>query len=480
MVETEKGIVSLLLTSENWDSIYDILIPEAFENNFCRNCYEILLDEHRAKSKHDITLLVRKLQNKIKGSLEIEITTALKEIIDTNTLGLFSVKSAETLMSEYNARKVNAILTQNQINGANLYEEIDRIGRAIQDIKSPAQVGMDMTDFVKEFDGKYFTFHEESGVRTGFKCFDDFLDIDGGDMVVIGARPAVGKTALAIQLAEQMADLDKKVLVFNLEMVEKQIFERMLSTEMGFSLTKIKRADSLAKEEVPIYQNALKRIMSRKLRFITGSQKVSDIRMSTRKIKPDVVIIDYLQLVKSDVSYGGNRYAEVGDISHELKALAVELKIPIFVLTQLNRVAKATTEPSMNEIRESGDIEQDASIILLLWNADENDYSKKGVKIDKNRQGQLYKWNDRFVFDGDSMRFVDKEDFHSPSDNEIMEIPQEEVLGIEETEEKIEEQEVKEEQIVIEEVETNTAEIETPDADDADFEFLKADTELPW
>ena len=466
MVEAEKGIISLLLLSDKWDEIYDILIPEAFESDFCRNCYEVLLEEHRNKEKHDVALLVRKLQNRIKGSLEVEITEGISEILQSDSLGVYTSKSAEVLMSEYNAKRANAIISKGNINGANIYEEIDRINRELQAIQSPAKLGMDMTDFVKEFDGKYFTIRNEIPIKTGFKCLDDYLSIDGGDMVVIGARPAVGKTAFAIQMAEQMADMDKKVLVFNLELVEKQIFERMLSTEMGFSITKIKRADSLAEEEVPKYRKALEKITSRNLRFITGSQKVSDIRMSTRRIKPDVVIIDYLQLVRSDASYSNNRYAEVGQISHDLKALAVELKIPVIVLTQLNRVAKATDEPSMNEIRESGDIEQDASIIVLLWNSEETDPKQKGVKIDKNRQGQLYTWKDRFMFNGDSMRFVDKEEFHEPISDEIAEIPQSTILPLEDFSES--------------EVEVVAADETAAPDDTEDFEDVTDDIELPW
>ena len=490
MVETEQGLISLLITSAEWDSIYDILIPEAFENEFCRYCYDILLDEHKNKIQHDLETLTKKLLNRIKGSFEIEITTNLKTILDTDLNGFYSIKSAEALMNEYNAKQVTAILSKNQLNGANIYEEIDRISRELQNIQSPAQVGMNMTDFVAAFDGKYFSPKEDNGIKTGFVGLDEFITIDGGDMVVIGARPAVGKTAFAIQMSEQIADQGKKVLVFNLEMVENQIFERMLATETGFSLTKIKRSDSLLKEEIPKYKGALEKMMKRDLIFITGSQKASDIRMNTRRIKPDVVIIDYLQLVRSDAKYSNNRYAEVGQISHDLKQLAVEMKIPVIVLTQLNRISKDTTEPSMNEIRESGDIEQDASVILLLWNTDEADYSKKGIKIDKNRQGQLNKWTDRFIFDGNSMRFVDTETFHEVTDNEFVEIPEKTVLPIEEKQEiKVEEviavpenSEVKVKNDSLDDNSDKNIKDDNTDGDTNDFDFIDVtdDDELPF
>ena len=122
----------------------------------------------------------------------------------------------------------------------------------------------------------------------------------------------------------------------------------------------------------------------------------------------DIIIIDYMQLLLPEDRYKGNRFAEVGQISHEIKALAMELNIPIIALSQLNRVseAKETKEPSMAELRESGDVEQDASIIMLMWNLTD-DRQTKGLKVDKNRQGKVGKEALRFA--GDTMRFVESE-----------------------------------------------------------------------
>ena len=129
----------------------------------------------------------------------------------------------------------------------------------------------------------------------------------------------------------------------------------------------------------------------------------------------DIIIIDYLQLLKSDKEYRGNRYAEVGAISKAIKALAMELNIPIIALSQLNRVSEArdTKEPTMAELREAGDIEQDASVIMLLWNLSQDDKSKKGCKVEKQRQGQTGTVVLRF--NGDLMKFEETDE--SPSDS---------------------------------------------------------------
>ena len=145
----------------------------------------------------------------------------------------------------------------------------------------------------------------------------------------------------------------------------------------------------------------------------TGSQTIATIRNECKNKGYDLVIIDYLQLIKPEGRYRGNRFAEVGEISHAIKALATDLEMPVVVLSQLNRasVGREDKEPSMSELRESGDIEQDASEILLLWNIDE-DGRRKGCKIEKNRQGKTGRVE--MIFNGDLMKFeeiTDKDGF---------------------------------------------------------------------
>lgn len=149
---------------------------------------------------------------------------------------------------------------------------------------------------------------------------------------------------------------------------------------------------------------------------MTGSVKPSDIRNECRHLDLDYIVIDYLLLLGSDVKYG-NRASEVGAISKAIKALAMELRVHIILLSQLNRIseAKETKEPAMAEIRESGDVEQDASTIILLWNTDQENRNKKGVKIEKNRQGELGKIP--FEFDGAIMQFIELDGTIEPRGN---------------------------------------------------------------
>ena len=133
----------------------------------------------------------------------------------------------------------------------------------------------------------------------------------------------------------------------------------------------------------------------------SGSFTTNDIKMHCKNQDFDLVVIDYLQLVKANKSYN-NRVSEVGDVSKGIKALAMELKIPVIALSQLNRTKNATDEPTISDLRESGDIEQDASNVMLMWNIDEAG-TVKGLKIEKNRQSVLGKV--ALSFEGSEMEF---------------------------------------------------------------------------
>ena len=253
----------------------------------------------------------------------------------------------------------------------------------------------------------YFRDNDENRIFVGFQRIDDLLGgLEGGDMIVIGARPGVGKSALVTQMTWAMAQAGKKVGFYNLEMQEKQVYERFVVSQSGIGLTRLRRAKHFLGDEKERFEKA-NAILEKQEKVVitTGSKAVSEIRAESRHMGYDVIIIDYLQLLKADKTYKGNRYAEVGAVSRAIKALAMELNIPVIALSQLNRASEhyETKEPSMSDLREAGDIEQDASVIMLMWNCDENDRSKKGFKVEKQRQGQTGK--EVLYFDGNLMRF---------------------------------------------------------------------------
>jgi replicative DNA helicase len=187
------------------------------------------------------------------------------------------------------------------------------------------------------------------------------------------------------------------------------VYERFLAHQSKVSLSAIRgrRGTSIWEEEE--LENANRKLREIKnLIFYTGTFTASKIRQIVERDKLDVVIIDYLQLLKSDGHYN-NRASEVGEISHAIKAIAMDFDIPIFPLVQLNRAVEMRDdkEPTLSDIRESGDIEQDASQVIFLWTIpnqnDKDDTSSKGCRVAKNRNGQL--GSVRFKFNGEVMRF---------------------------------------------------------------------------
>jgi len=252
---------------------------------------------------------------------------------------------------------------------------------------------------------------EKTKVFFGLREIDRLVGgVEGGDVVILAARPAVGKSAMALQIIDYNAKKGKKVGYFNLEMQEKQVYERMIAKASGIELNRIRNATRFLQDEEQRFNSGNEKLASMENIFVrSGSARVSDLRTAVKNGNFDLVVIDYLQLLKPDKGRGSNRYAEVGDISRGVKAIAMDCDVPIIALSQLNRASegKEDREPTMAELRESGDIEQDASVIIMLWNSDKDDRTKKKIKVDKARQGKL--GTEELVFNGATMTFTSYE-----------------------------------------------------------------------
>ena len=402
----ENIIGSLLLDQSCMDDIYNVLSAEMFTSELLGHMY--LEFQKGYDNRYDVNPAV--IVQKLSGDVFPE-QLIIEEIksCTVNTTTSVTVKSyADVIVNEYKARRLDNILGTIKVSPNDVNGQIGRIIaslEALQDVKSVASKAL--PDIVRENKDKYFIDNESEKTYIGFSRLDDLLGgLEGGDMIVIGARPAVGKSAFVTQITSNLADRGKKVGFYNLEMQEKQVYERFVVSQSGIGLTRLRRAKKFLGDEKERFDKA-NEVLEKKDNIVitTGSKSVSEIRSESRHMGFDIIIIDYLQLLKSDKEYRGNRYAEVGAISKAIKALAMELDIPIIALSQLNRVSEArdTKEPTMAELREAGDIEQDASVIILMWNLSNDDKSKKGCKIEKQRQGKT----GRIIlkFNGDLMRF---------------------------------------------------------------------------
>lgn len=408
----EQNIIgSLLIDKTSIDSIYGKISPEMFTSELLGR---IFLEFIRGYDNHyDVNPVTIMQKISSDGFPEYIVSEELKSCT-INTVTSTEIESyADVVLKKHKARLLNKLIT-------NIRVESDAVDKQISSLISDLESLQDnrtsqmatMPEIVNECKGNYFVDKGEEKNYIGFPKLDDLLGgLRGGDVIVIGARPAVGKSAFVTQITANLSDRNKRIGFYSIEMQKEQCYERFVVAKSGIGLTRLCRAKSFLGDEKERFDKANVYLENKDNIVITvGSKTVGEIRSESRHMGYDVIIVDYLQLVKADKAYRGNRYAEVGEISHAFKSLAMELNIPIIILSQLNRVSEGreTKEPTMAELRESGDIEQDASIIILLWNISADDESKKGCKIEKQRQGK--KGKVVLNFNGDLMQFEETDE----------------------------------------------------------------------
>ncbi len=230
---------------------------------------------------------------------------------------------------------------------------------------------------------------EITGLATGFYDLDKITSgLHPNELIIIAARPAMGKTAFALNLATNIAINNKKtVALFNMEMGAEQLATRMLSSVGQIELGKL-ISGRLEHNDWKRVNEAISRLADTKI-FIddTPGMTISEIRAKCRRLASsndglDIVIIDYLQLISGGTKYAGNRQQEIAEISRSLKTLAMELEIPVIALAQLSRSVEGRDDkrPILSDLRESGSIEQDADIVAFLYR---DDYYNKEAAIDE-------------------------------------------------------------------------------------------------
>ena len=407
LLAEQNVIGSLLLDPESIGKIQG-LEPDMFASELYGRMYLEFLRGYENGYQVNAVVLTAKIPEYPADMVQREIRTCLEKTLTSVEVGSY----ADIVIREYRAAQLDRILQSVKPDPENVDEQT---GELINDLEAlldgRESQAKTLAEITRENKDRYFKDDAAQRTYIGFSKLDDLLGgLEGGDMIVIGARPGVGKSAFVTQITTALARSGKRVGFYNLEMQEKQVYERFVVAESGIGLTRLRRAVRFLGDEEERFRRA-NEVLEKEDRIIitTGSKAMSEIRNESRHMGYDVIIIDYLQLLRADKTYRGNRYAEVGAISRAIKSLAMELNIPIIALSQLNRVSenREGKEPTMAELREAGDIEQDASVILLMWNMSK-DSSRKGIKIEKQRQGRTGKIVLRF--NGDLMRFEETDE----------------------------------------------------------------------
>lgn len=266
-----------------------------------------------------------------------------------------------------------------------------------------------LSDALKEmYDGGKERTAAKTKIDTGFPRLDEILKgIWGGNLCLIGARPGVGKSAFALDIARTAAKKGNRVLIYSFEMLADEVAERLIAEAARIDLDKL-IDNKLSEQERELIKNASTNLS--RLPIIinddTGTT-ISDIRIQAR-MNPDLklIIVDFITLMQSSKKYE-NRNLEVGALSRELKNLASELNIPIIALAQLKRGKTADQQPSLEDLRDSGELEQNANKVIFLWEIDKVN-GKIGVSVAKNRRGKTGSVVMRFI--GEHMRYIETQE----------------------------------------------------------------------
>ena len=409
----EKMIAILLSSNQHKDEIIVQLKSEYFTNDRYKKAFDIIKSLNQKKQPIDITFLNQ--ENKIAKVLDTADIITISKSLDKITSGFFEPHEAILLelRNTYLKSQIHQIITEESIG---LYDRHDAEVTASEMVKRLNELmdtGMTVSniittaDLVKDEREAYFRRQElnrqgkTSGVNTGLTALNRFTGGWQPEFIILAGRPSMGKTALALFHGIQSKEAG---IYFNLEMNPSQLCQRLiLQNATGSIDSKRLRDGSLNQPELHVFESTIGEV--EKMPFTIYDKPRCGVHEAIRVIRQQVrkglckwVIIDYLQLMTLEGFRGGNREAEVAEISRTLKAAQKELAIPIIALCQLNRQVeqRADKKPMLSDLRESGSLEQDADTVCFVWrpsyynlsNDDGQPYTNETFYLfEKHRQG---------------------------------------------------------------------------------------------
>ncbi len=388
--DAEKGVLSSILLAPKeviGIAVESGVTKESFYIPAHGEIFETLLELWNANRPIDFITIAQYLRDRNRLD-QIGGPSALNDLFVFLPTAANAGYYIEILLEKYTLREIIKVCNEYS---ARSYEEQDNTAGLLDEVETKIfQIAKDrfkdktasLKDMVMKAIGDINKLYESrgkiSGLSTGFAKLDKLTDgLHGAEMFVIAARPSMGKTAFAMNMAEHIAvELGKAVAVFSLEMSSQQLVQRFLCSIARVNLASI-RNGFLSDRDFPALTAGAHKLASAKILIDdTSSLSILELRAKARRMKSQhdiaAIFIDYLQLLRSSSRRAqDNRQLEIAEISSGLKALAKELNIPIVVLAQLNRnpegrTGEAKGRPRLSDLRESGTIEQDADVVGLL------------------------------------------------------------------------------------------------------------------
>ncbi len=382
-VEAEEAVLgSLLIDPDALYRVVSFLRPDDFYIQKNGWIYEVILALHERREPVDLVTLrdeleARGLLEEVGGVAYIaRLMDAVPTAIHVEAYGRIVEEAAIRRRLISAASDIAQLAYQER---QEIGEVLDRAEQALFAI-SQRRITRDLVpiqEIVRQYYDRieYLYDHrgEPLGVPTGFIDLDRLLGgLQKSDLIIVAARPGVGKTSLCLSMARNAARMGKHVAIFSLEMSAEQVVQRLVSAETGIDAQRL-RLGQLREDEWPLFVQATG-VLSELPIFIDDTPAISALQLRTkaRRIHAeyglDLIVVDYLQLMTSDVR-AENRVQEVSYISRMMKSLARELDVPVLAVSQLSRAVEQRTDkrPVLADLRESGSLEQDADVVLFIY-----------------------------------------------------------------------------------------------------------------
>lgn len=436
-IEAEKSVLgSLMLDKDAIIKVANLIRMGDFYKDTHNIIYEAIVELYEKREPIDVLSLSNRLEEK--NQLDtIGGSSYLASLANTTPSSSNIVHYAKVVQKKSTLRKLISAASQIVELGYKESEDVEKIlDEAEQKLFGVSQKYIKQ-DFIpiksilesafERIDELHKGDHKLRGVPSGFPDLDNILaGFQKSDLVILAARPSIGKTTLALDLARQIATSQKVPIgIFSLEMSSDQLVDRMLAAQSGVDLWRLRTGRLKSGDQDDDFERIGEAmgILSEAPIFIddAGSANVMEMRTMARRLQSEhqvgIIIIDYLQLMEG--RHGGdNRVSEISEISRALKQLARELNIPVIALSQLSRAVESRSPqiPKLSDLRESGSIEQDADIVLFLYREDREkpDTPNKNiveVHIAKHRNGPIGKIS--LYFNENSTTFKSLERAHA-------------------------------------------------------------------
>jgi len=414
---------AILIDKDAIVAVAEFLRPEHFYNENNGFIFRALLDLYEERKPIDIVTLrdelkKRKILTKVGGS------SYLANLVNQVPTAAHVEEYGRIIRDNYTKRElISAAAKINELafdEGQEATAVLDRAEQAIFSLsqKHLRQVFLPVKEILAESFDRLDELHKTAGglrgIPTGIKDLDDTLaGMQDSNLIILAARPGLGKTAFALGIAQYVAVKEKiPVGFFSLEMSKEELVDRLLIAQADIDAWKLKTG-RLDEEDFTQLSEAMGELAEAPL-FIddTPALTVLEMRTKARRLMAEhglrFLVVDYLQLMRS-VRLLENRVQEVSEISMGLKNLARELRVPVLAVSQLSREVekRGRKRPQLADLRESGSIEQDADVVMFLWREDEEDLENVDLEIAKHRNGPLRRIKLRFR--GDRIKFYGTE-----------------------------------------------------------------------